>query len=181
MGYPPSLMGPYIFIGSFESFRDQVFILPYQKRVDYEVNINHQFYCLSGTERIRKIPWCPYRFKLSWNQHIAFISSKISKSLRILSILRRFVLQTVLLNIYQSLIQSHLSYGVAAYSPGKHHYSTRSSVTSNLYLKHARTENAMKTSFSRLGVGVWNSILICLCSKYKFKDYYVDTCVYIPW
>ena len=54
--------------------------------------------------------------KLSWTHHITYISTKISKSLIILAILRHFVPSSTLLNIYRSLVQPYLSYGIAWYS-----------------------------------------------------------------
>ena len=50
---------------------------------------------------------------LAWRQHILFISSKISKSLGIISRLRHFVPTDTLLSIYQSLIQPYVTYGIA--------------------------------------------------------------------
>ena len=54
--------------------------------------------------------------KLSWTHHITYISTKISKSLSILARLRHFVPSFTLLNIYRSLVQPYLSYGIAWYS-----------------------------------------------------------------
>ena len=54
--------------------------------------------------------------KLSWTHHITYISTKISKSLGILERLRHFVPSSTLLNIYRSLVQPYLSYGIAWYS-----------------------------------------------------------------
>ena len=50
---------------------------------------------------------------LTWRQHILFISSRISKSLGIISRLRHFVPTDTLLSIYQSLIQPYITYGIA--------------------------------------------------------------------
>ena len=52
---------------------------------------------------------------LTWRQHILFISSKISKSLGIISRLRHFVPTDTLLSIYQSLIQPYITYGIAVW------------------------------------------------------------------
>ena len=54
--------------------------------------------------------------KLSWTHHITYISTKISKSLIILARLRHFVPSSTLLNMYRSLVQPYLSYGIAWYS-----------------------------------------------------------------
>ena len=53
--------------------------------------------------------------KLSWTHHITYISTKISKSLIILARLRHFVPSSTLLNIYRSLVQPYLSYGIAVW------------------------------------------------------------------
>ena len=50
-----------------------------------------------------------------WTHHITYISTKISKSLIILAILRHFVPSSTLLNIYRSLVQPYLSYGIAVW------------------------------------------------------------------
>ena len=47
-----------------------------------------------------------------YQKHILFISSKISKSLGIISRLRHFVPTDTLLSIYQSLIQPCITYGI---------------------------------------------------------------------
>ena len=52
---------------------------------------------------------------LTWRQHILFISSKISKSLGIISRLRHFVPTDTLLSIYQSLVQPYITYGIAVW------------------------------------------------------------------
>ena len=53
--------------------------------------------------------------KLSWTHHITYISTKISKSVGILARLRHFVPSSTLLNIYRSLVQPYLSYGIAVW------------------------------------------------------------------
>ena len=53
--------------------------------------------------------------KLSWTHHITYISIKISKSISILAGLRHFVPSSTLLNIYCSLVQPYLSYGIAVW------------------------------------------------------------------
>ena len=51
--------------------------------------------------------------KLSWTHDIKYISTKISKSLGTIARLRHFVPSSTLLNIYRSLVQPYLSYGIA--------------------------------------------------------------------
>ena len=82
----------------------------YQKRVNYEVNINILNYSansLVSLERKEYIKYVGVLIDSKWSQtRISLISSKISKSLSILSRLRNFVPQTVLLNLHRSFIQA---------------------------------------------------------------------------
>ena len=48
---------------------------------------------------------------LGWKTHIDFVSKKISKAAGILNRLKHFLPQSILLNIYNSLIVPHLNYG----------------------------------------------------------------------
>lgn len=58
---------------------------------------------------------------LSWSEHINKVSSKVGKGLGILTKLKHFLPKRVLLMIYNSLIQSHLNYGILlwGFQPGK--------------------------------------------------------------
>ena len=69
--------------------------------------------CFLRKERMCKTPWCPYWFKiiLDASYHIYFY--QISKSLGNLARLRHVVPSSTLLNIYRSLVQPYLSYGIA--------------------------------------------------------------------
>ena len=49
---------------------------------------------------------------MSWNPQLNKISSKISKTLGIMSRLKRYLPQEILLNIYNSLIMPHIQYGI---------------------------------------------------------------------
>ena len=49
---------------------------------------------------------------MSWNSHINKVSVKITKTLGILSRLKRFLPQDILLMIYNSLIMPHIQYGI---------------------------------------------------------------------
>ena len=60
-----------------------------------------------------KPPRCLAWFESILEICIAYIATKISKSLGILSRLRHFVPSSTLLNIYKSLIQPYISYGLA--------------------------------------------------------------------
>ena len=52
---------------------------------------------------------------LSWKNHIASVASKISKTIGLISKLRHFLPYRVLINIYQSLINPYLTYGLIAW------------------------------------------------------------------
>ena len=52
---------------------------------------------------------------LSWKHHINYIAKKISKGIGIITRLRHLVPRTTLLNIYRSLIEPYISYGLVAW------------------------------------------------------------------
>ena len=58
---------------------------------------------------------------LQWDAHITKISSKVGKGLGILTKLKHFLPKKVLIMIYNTLIQSHLNYGILTwgFKPGK--------------------------------------------------------------
>ena len=57
---------------------------------------------------------------LSWHKHINEIANKISKTNGILSYLSRFIPSNILLMIYNSLILSHLNYGITLWGFGNY-------------------------------------------------------------
>lgn len=52
----------------------------------------------------------------SWNDHVANVALKISKTIGIIARLRHFLPTSVLLNIYNSLIHPYLSYGLVVWA-----------------------------------------------------------------
>ena len=52
---------------------------------------------------------------LSWKHHINYISTKISKGISIITMLRHLVPRITLLNIYRSLIEPYISHGLVAW------------------------------------------------------------------
>ena len=97
-----------------------VIFRPYQKRLDFDVTIklfDHANNSLIPLERKDYVKYLGILIdsNLTWKQHILFISSKISKSLGILSRLRHFVPTDTLLSIYRSLIQPYITYGIAVW------------------------------------------------------------------
>ena len=94
-----------------------VIFRPYQKRMNFHVTIK-LFDDKNSSILLERKDYVKYLgvlidSTLSWRQHILFISSKISKSLGIISRLRHFVPTDTLLSIYQSLIQPYITYGIA--------------------------------------------------------------------
>ena len=65
-------------------------------------------------ERVRDFNFLGLTFDehMSWNTHIHKISNKISKTLGILSRLKRYLPQSILLMIYNSLVIPYLQYGI---------------------------------------------------------------------
>ena len=49
---------------------------------------------------------------LSWKKHVSVVTNKISKTLGILYRLKDIFPENILLTIYQSLIASHMNYGL---------------------------------------------------------------------
>ena len=97
-----------------------VIFRPYQKRLDFDVTIklfDHAKNSLIPLERKDYVKFLGILIdsNLTWKQHLLFISSKISKSLGILSRLRHFVPTVTLLSIYRSLIQPYTTYGIAVW------------------------------------------------------------------
>ena len=94
-----------------------VIFRPYQKGIDYDVNIKIYDYFLVSFERKECVRYLGVLIdlKLSWTHHITYISTKIGESLGILARLKHFVSSSALLNIYRSLVQPHLSYGIAVW------------------------------------------------------------------
>ena len=103
-----------------------VIFRPYQKRIDYEVDIkifDYSANCLVSLERKVTVKYLGVLIdsKLSWTDHITYISTKISKSLGILARLRHFVPEnhstncvsisnTAILVIWYSCMGSSCSY-----------------------------------------------------------------------
>ena len=97
-----------------------VIFRPYQKRMNFEVTIKLFDQDKNSSISLEKKDNVKYLgvlidSNLTWKQHILFISSKISKSLGMISRLRHFVPTDTLLSIYRSLIQPYITYGIAVW------------------------------------------------------------------
>ena len=84
--------------------------LPYQKRVDYDLNIKIYDYSANSLVSLERKECVKYLgvlidSELSWTYHITYISTKISKSLGIRARLRHFVPSSALFNVYLSHVQ----------------------------------------------------------------------------
>ena len=92
---------------------------PYQRKLNREVNLkildnNSE---LVSLERKTYVKYLGVLIdgNLSWKHHINYISTKISKGIGIVARLRHLVPRTTLLNIYRSLIEPYISYGLVAW------------------------------------------------------------------
>ena len=65
-------------------------------------------------ERVKNFNFLGITFdeNMTWDEHINKISNKISKALGIMSRLKRYLPQEILLRIYTSLIMPHIQYGI---------------------------------------------------------------------
>ena len=92
----------------------------HQKKLDYNVKIT-MFDCMTNkfisleSKEYKKYLGVLIDSILSWKHHINFISSKISKTIGIISKIRHFVPRHIVIKIYQSLIYPYISYGVCAW------------------------------------------------------------------
>ena len=91
-----------------------------QKKLNYNVKITmfdimtNKFISLESKEYMKYLGVL-IDSRLSWKHHINFISSKISKTIGIISKIRHFVPRHIVIKIYQSLIYPYISYGVCAW------------------------------------------------------------------
>ena len=100
---------------------------PRQRRVDYNVKIsvfdnNKNKYVPLERKNYVKYLGVLIDSKLTWQDHISYISSKISKTVGIISRLRHFVPIDILANIYRSLIQPYLLYGLTVWGQAAQTY-----------------------------------------------------------
>ena len=93
---------------------------PYQRKVYREVNLkilDNNSEQLVSLERKTYVKYLGVLIdgNLSWKYHINYISTKISKGIGIIARLRHLVPRATLLNIYRSLIEPYISYGLVAW------------------------------------------------------------------
>ena len=100
--------------------KSNIIFHPYQKRLNYDVNLTafdhktNTYNFLEQKDYARYLGVLIDKY-LTWKYHISHIASKISKTIGIIARLRHFVPTNTLLNIYRSLIQPHLLYGINAW------------------------------------------------------------------
>ena len=54
--------------------------------------------------------------KLNWKSHIQFVKTKLSRATGIISKIRYFSTEDVLINLYYSFVQSHINYNLLNWS-----------------------------------------------------------------
>ena len=101
-----------------------MFFRPYQKRLAYQPKL-----CMFDNEKSKYVSleskvYIKYLGvlidqNLSWKYHIDSIVTKISKNVGLIKKLRHSVPRPILLNIYNSLIQPYLTYGLAAWGQAR--------------------------------------------------------------
>ena len=93
---------------------------PYQKRASYHPNISifdnekNRFANLESKDYVKYLGVLIDK-NLSWKFHIDVVATKISKIVGLIAKIRHFTPRRVLLNIYQALIQSYLTYGLVSW------------------------------------------------------------------
>ena len=103
---------------------------PYQKRLNYEVNLNIYDNRTNKFGNLERKEYVKYQgvlidSNLCWKYHVSHVASKISRNIGIIASLRHFTPFSTLLNIYRSLIFPYLSYGITAWGQaGKTHLQT---------------------------------------------------------
>ena len=93
---------------------------PYQRKLDYIVHLKIYNNDLKKSVSLEQKTFVKYLGilidnNLSWKYHIDYISSKVSKGIGIIARLRHLVPFATLLNIYRSLIEPYISYGLIAW------------------------------------------------------------------
>ena len=89
----------------------------YQKRIDYQVELkmfDNQLNTFISLESKNYVKYLGLLIDsgLTWKYHIDYITTKISKLVGVIAKLRHFVPTSTTLNIYNSLILPHITYGI---------------------------------------------------------------------
>ena len=93
---------------------------PYQRKIQSLINLkvfDREHKAFRNLERKQFVKYLGVLIdsNLSWNNHVANVALKISKTIGIIARLRHFLPLSVLLNIYNSLIHPYLSYGLVVW------------------------------------------------------------------
>lgn len=89
---------------------------------DYHININNTTLdriCERSTENAVKFLGIHIDEHLTWKSHINHIRMKINKTLFVINQLKHFLPKSTLLNLYNALIQPHISYGIQIWGNAK--------------------------------------------------------------
>ena len=118
---------------------------------------------------------------LSWENHVNEITKKISKTVGVLSILKHYFPQKILLTIYNSLILSHFNYGITLWG---FHNCTRLKSLQKKALRHVsklpfrvHTQPICKLLKTMLIDDIFNQA--CLKFYYKFKKGFLPSYFYV--
>ena len=93
---------------------------PHQKKTGIDINLevfDNEHKTFKNLERTNFVKYFGVLIdnNLSWKHHIDYIALKISKTIGIISRLRHFILTSILLDIYRSLIHPYISYGLSVW------------------------------------------------------------------
>ena len=120
---------------------------------------------INGTEieRVQEFNYLGIQLNehLTWKNHVNKIANKISRSIRILNKLKRCLPQDTLYLLYNSLVLSHLNYGILAWG-----YQT-----DRLYKLHKKAVKIICLGKFNCHLGLWhekwsNSIKLCYGCNY---------------
>ena len=118
---------------------------------------------------------------MKWNSHIDKIAGKVKKGLGILNKLKRFLPRNILVMIYNTLIQSHINYGILLWGQDPQRLVTMQkkairAVTSSKYNSHT------EMSFKHLKILKIQDIFKLRCLKFLYSirnglvpDYFKET------
>ena len=87
---------------------------PVQKKVNYNLQIQINSQAIKNETQIKYLG-ITLDSHLNWKSHISYISSKIKRSIGIISKARHYVNLDILVNLYYCLIYPYLTYGIVAW------------------------------------------------------------------
>ena len=88
--------------------------------------------------------------KLTWEEHTRYVIQKLTKARRILAKLRHHAPQSILINVYYSIVYPHLYYGVTSWGNTAAKYTDRIQIEQNSIVKIITKLPFIKTKISPL-------------------------------